>query len=390
MPVRRIALSTDYTYRNRVRLVRGGHKYFDLLEDMIDRAQETIHLQTYIYEEDKTGRRITEALKRAAGRGVKVFLLADAFASKNLGQAFEAEMKNSGIEFRMFEPVLRSRYFYVGRRLHQKIVVTDAFYSLVAGVNISDRYNDLPEQPAWLDWALFAEGEVSFELFKVCLELWHKSYSRAMHDVSVQDIRPVPPEWDCAVKVRRNDWVHRHNQITRSYIEMFNRAEENIIIMSSYFLPGRVFRKNIKKASARGVRISVMLAGKSDIGLAKNAERFIYRWLLRNKVEIYEYPSRVLHGKLSTYDHKWVTVGSYNVNNISAYASVELNLDVDNQDFASTVHDRLEKMIHEECIRVTDQSYITGYTFFQRAIQAVSYEVVRFIVFIFTFYVKQR
>jgi cardiolipin synthase A/B len=390
MPLRRIALSTDYTYRNKVRLVRGGHQYFDILENMIDRAEQSIHLQTYIYEDDKTGRRITEALKRAAQRGVKVFLLTDAFASKNLGQSFEEEMKIAGIQFRSFEPVMRSRYFYIGRRLHHKIVVTDAFYSLVAGVNISDRYNDLPDQPAWLDWAILAEGEVSYELFKVCLEIWHKSYSRAMQMVSDLKKHPLPDDWDCAVKVRRNDWVHHHNQISRSYIEMFNRAEERIIIMSSYFLPGRVFRRNIKKASARGVRISLMLAGKSDIALAKNAERFIYRWLLKNKIEIYEYPSKVLHGKISTYDNKWVTVGSYNVNNISAYASVELNLDVDNIEFARGVQLRLEEMIRDECIQVTGESYSTHNHFIQRMVQAISYEIVRLIVFLFTFYVRQR
>jgi cardiolipin synthase len=390
MPVRRIASSTDYTFRNRVRLVKGGFQYFDILENMINAASQSIHLQTYIYEEDQTGRRITDALKKAALRGVKVYLLADAFASKNLGKHFEKEMADAGIHFRLFEPLLKSHYFYLGRRLHHKIVVTDAFYSLVAGVNISDRYNDLPGQPAWLDWALYAEGEVSYELFKVCVEMWYKSYTMAMYEIREHKIPVIPEEWYCAVKVRRNDWVHRHNQITRSYIEMLNRAEKKIIIMSSYFLPGRVIRKNIRKAAARGVDISVMLAGKSDIALAKYAERYMYRWLFSRNIRVFEYPSKVLHGKISTYDDKWVTLGSYNVNNISAYASVELNLDVNNIEFANSVQATLEQIIRDECIQVTEASYATKNNIFQRMVQAIAFEVVRFIVYIFTFYVKQR
>jgi cardiolipin synthase A/B len=390
MPFRRIASTTDYTFRNRVRLIKGGFQYFDTLENMINTAKQSIHLQTYIYEEDLTGRRITDALKKAALRGVEVYLLVDAFASKNLGQEFENEMSGAGINFRRFEPLLKSHYFYFGRRLHHKIVVTDAFYSLVAGVNISDRYNDLPGQPAWLDWALFAEGEVSLELFRVCVEMWHKSHTRALYEIREQKIPEIPDEWDCAVKVRRNDWVHRRNQITRSYIEMLNRAEKKIIIMSSYFLPGRVIRRNIRKASARGVEISVMLAGKSDIALAKNAERYIYNWLFRRNIKVYEYPTKVLHGKISTYDAKWVTLGSYNVNNISAYASVELNLDVNNIEFATSVQAKLEQIIRDECIQVTMELYATKNNLFQRLWQAISYEMVRFIVYIFTFYVKQR
>jgi len=171
---------------------------------------------------------------------------------------------------------------------------------------------------------------------------------------------------------------------------MLNKAEENIIIMSSYFLPGRMIRRNIRRAAARGVNISVMLAGKSDISIAKNAERYIYRWLFKHKINVYEYPTRVLHGKLSTYDNKWVTLGSYNVNNISAYASVELNLDVDNAAFASDVRARLEKIIREECIHVTEESYAVKTNFFQRMAQVIAYESVRFMVFVFTFYFKQQ
>jgi cardiolipin synthase len=390
MAIRRIPSSTDYTHRNKVCLVRGGHEYFETLESMINSAKETIHLQTYIYDDDETGRKITEALKKAAQRGVKVYLLVDAFASKSLGKPFEQEMATAGIHFRRFEPLLKSHYFYFGRRLHHKIVVTDAFSSLVAGVNISDRYNDLPGHPAWLDWALHVEGEASHELFKVCIELWYKSFTRARHLIREQKFPVAPASWDCAVKVRRNDWVHRRNQITRSYIEMLNRAEKHIIIMSSYFLPGRLIRRNIRRAADRGVKVSVMLAGESDISLAKNAERYIYRWLFKHKINVYEYPTKVLHGKLSTYDDKWVTLGSYNVNNISAYASVELNLDVDNSEFATSVQSRLKRIIQQECIQVTEETYATRNNFFHRTMQIISYEIVRLMIYLFTFYVKQR
>jgi cardiolipin synthase len=84
----------------------------------------------------------------------------------------------------------------------------------------------------------------------------------------------------------------------------------------------------LRNAARRGVSVKVILAGKSDIMLSKNAERYLYDWLLRKKIGIYEFQPTVLHAKITVCDSEIVTIGSFNVNNISAYASLELNLDV--------------------------------------------------------------
>jgi cardiolipin synthase len=171
---------------------------------------------------------------------------------------------------------------------------------------------------------------------------------------------------------------------------MFNKANNEIIIMSSYFLPGRVFRKNLKMAVKRGVRIKLILAGASDVWVSKQAERYMYRWLFKNEIEIYEYPHNILHGKLAVYDGSWVTGGSYNVNNISAYASIELNLDINDAGFANNVSSTLQDIIDNECVRVTQDEYNVTYNVIERFLQYLSYETVRLIFFLFTFYFRQR
>ena len=93
-----------YTSHNKVHLVRGGLPYFELLEELIDKAQRSIHLQVYIYEEDDTGIRITQALIRAAQRGVVVHLLLDGYASGSLSAAFIRRIRDAGIHFRWFAP----------------------------------------------------------------------------------------------------------------------------------------------------------------------------------------------------------------------------------------------------------------------------------------------
>ncbi len=383
--------SSVYSSHNQVELIRGGREYFDRLEQLIDGAQQTIHLQTYIFIGDETGQRVAAALGRAAARGVAVYLLLDGYGSEQLTATWPRQLQEQGVRFRWFAPIMHTRHYYFGRRLHHKIFVADATYSLVGGVNISNRYNDMPGSPAWHDWALYCAGEASAELFMVCVNVWTRSsWSRNNRELVQENLPAFLPPTECLVRVRRNDWVRRHMQITRSYLEMFAKAEHNITIMSSYFLPGRSFRKAMQGAVRRGVQIRVIAAGKSDVITAKQAERYLYRWLLKNGIEVYEYQPHVLHGKLSTYDGKWVTIGSYNVNDISTFASIELNLDVMHPDFAGEVEEVLDNIIHQHCIRITREHYEAHNSFPKRVFQKACYQFIRIVFLLFTFYFRQR
>ena len=97
--------------------------------------------EIYIFEDDETGVAVADALMKAAKRGVQVYLLLDGYASQHLPDDFITELKTNGVQFRWFEPVFRGRYFYFGRRMHHKILVTDALHSLIGGVNISNRFH---------------------------------------------------------------------------------------------------------------------------------------------------------------------------------------------------------------------------------------------------------
>lgn len=382
--------SSTYSLHNKVKLINGGSEYFELLEGMIKLARFTIHLQVYIFDEDETGKRIAKALVTAATRGVKVYLLVDGYASKNLSKEFIDLLLNAGINFRRFEPIFKSKSFYFGRRLHHKVVVTDVYHCLVAGLNISDRYNDLPEAKAWLDWALYAEGDVAEALARVCVRRYK---ARIPIDLATLDSIALNLQQiknDCAVQVRINDWVARKREITNSYLEMFKTAKNDIIIMSPYFLPGELIRRRIKQAIRRGVRIRVIQAGISDIATSKYAERYLYQWLFKNKIEIYEYQKTVLHGKIAVCDGEWVTVGSYNLNNLSAYASIELNLNVSSTTFAEKTDQRLREIIEKDCVQITEAEYIKTTNFVEHLMQKAAYNLLRLMLFLFTFYFKQK
>lgn len=383
-------IKTAFTLHNKVELISGGRNYFSTLHQMIDNAKQFIQLQVYIFEEDDTGKEVASRLIKAAKRGVKIQVLLDGYASKGLSNGFKNSMRETGIQLRFFEPIFKGGNYYFGRRLHHKILVCDGIVSLVGGINISDRYNDTPEAPAWLDWAIKVEGESSYELFKLCNQCFTKKPEDWLALAKEDITNALDFNLHCPVRIRRNDWVMGRNEISASYMEMLKNARQEIIIMSSYFIPSPFFRNNIIKALKKGVKIKLILAGISDVGIAKYAERYLYRWALRHGIEIHEYNHNVLHGKIAVADGKTVTIGSYNINDISALASIELNLDVEETRFSRIVHQELMKIIESDCNRISPISIIRSYRLSERLLQWISYETVRLLFNLFTFYFTKK
>lgn len=378
-----------YSTKNKTTLIRGGQAYFSLMNRLIIEASQSIQLQVYILEADKTGSEVINNLMKAAKRGVTIQVLLDGYASGGLASAIISEMRAAGIKLRFFEPIFKGGNFYFGRRLHHKVLVCDGKYGLAGGINISDRYNDMPGIPAWLDFAVLIEGEAVFELHKLCNQL----YAKEKADIVELNRQQITNEgWNnlnCAVRVRRNDWVINKNQISATYMEFFRQASKEIVIMSSYFIPSNFFRHNLIQAAKRGVKIKLILAGISDIDIAKDAERYLYRWALHHGIELYEYPKNVLHGKVAICDGRIVSIGSYNINDLSALASIELNIDVNDQHFAQHVQQEFEKIIEQDCIPISNHTGIK-WNFINRLYHWFAYTIVRFLFRIFTFYFRKK
>lgn len=382
----------NYTKLNKVKLIKGGSDYFELLIKLIKDSKSLIHIQSYIFSNDYTGSLIAEELKIAAARNVSIYLIVDGIASQSLPNSFVKSLKDSGINFKTFEPLFNSKHFYIGRRMHQKVIAIDNKYALVGGINIANRYNDLPEEKAWLDFAAFVEGEIVDSITNYCLSIWRGlPYKDNMVEVPDKSIfNNINLSERCDVRIRRNDWIWHKNEISNSYIEMLHHTKNKVTILCSYFIPGKVMRRLLSAASKRGVKIKVIITGRSDVSVAKYAERWLYDWLLRNNIELYEYQTNVLHGKIAVCDDEWVTIGSYNINNISAYASVEFNLDIRNDIFAKHVNETTEEIIKNNCINVTTVYHKKTKNIFKQFSRYLSYQFIRLTFKLFTFYFRRK
>ena len=380
------------TNSNTAKLIKGGKMYFDVLKEIIQKSKSSIFLQTYILKDDETGKLIAEELIQAAKRNVKVFILLDGFASGNLQDSFINNLKSAGIELLFFKPVFKNNHIYYSRRLHHKVVVVDGRFSLIGGLNIANRYNEINNHKAWLDFAVLLEGEASLQVENYCKQVRLKTTKKEVKTNSeiINLYNVVSLDNQSNVKIRRNDWLMHLNEISSNYIEMLRNAHHEVLILCSYFIPGKVLRRSMANASRRGVKITVITAGQSDVPFTKQAERWLYDWLLRNNIKIYEYQNNVLHGKLAVSDQTTVTIGSYNINNLSTYVCLELNAEIKNKLFAQNVQNTLLGIIEKECIEINSISHHHQKNWLNQFFRWCSYQLLRFVLLMFTVNLKRE
>jgi cardiolipin synthase len=364
--------SKAYINGNDVKLVKSGNDYFNTLEFIINQAKETIHFQTYIFEEDTTGRHVAAQLLKAAKRGVKVYLLVDAFASGKLSLKFTEELKDYGIEIRRFSP-LHFWKLETGRRLHHKIIVVDQKYALIGGINIADKYKGVNEIE-WLDYAVLLEGKIVWDAYLICYQFWNKKLYKPRIKKPENLISHLS---DIKVLLVQHDFFRRKLNISKSYQHAFKNAEKEIILISSYFLPGRKMLNTILNTAKRGVNIKLILGQQSDVPIAQKATLYLYRQLLSQGIEIYEYTTSIVHAKVMTVDEKWSTIGSYNLNFISEYNSIELNVNIADHLFAKTLKHEMLELINNQCIHIKIEDFISKQTIVNKIRNQLNYIIVR-------------
>lgn len=371
-----------YTKGNQVTLLRNGEEYFPALEAAINDASNEIHLHTYIYEADAVGRRIGDALMRAATRGVMVCLLLDGFGSKDLPKAFVKELQAAGVNVMFYRPKISPWTFKRNRlrRLHCKIAVIDGLIAFVGGINIIDDFNVPGDKSApRIDYTVRVEGRLLKPISNRVRRLWRRI--ALIHLLEWRGDNPVPRlhlphfvEGVSAVFLIRDNVLHRRD-IEHAYLAAIARSKSEIIIANAYFLPGRQFRYALVAAAKRGVRVTLLLQGRMEY-LLMFATHSFYSMFLSHGIEIYEYHKSFLHSKVAVIDSKWATVGSSNIDPFSLLLAREANIVVQDEAFATELRLDLERKIQEGASQIKLESWQRGHIL-KRVVSWVMYGVMR-------------
>jgi cardiolipin synthase len=335
---------------NRISLLQTGDEYFPALAAAIDAAQLEIHLETYIFADDETGRRIAAALARAAQRGVATHLLIDGFGAKDINPQLIDEMRSAGVRLLKYRPDISPWTLKRGRlrRLHRKIAVIDARLAFVGGINVIDDMDTPGQTPPRFDYAVRVEGPLLAEIHQAVAYLWGlvswtQLRKRRRAGAPVKVCAEACGGQRAAFVIRDN--LRHRADIERAYLEAIAGARSEVVVACAYFFPGRAFRRALLDAAARGVRVILLLQGRVEYLLLHYASRALYRQFLDGGVEIFEYHRSFLHAKVAVIDCCWSTVGSSNIDPMSLLHAREANVLVDDAGFAAELRASLEGAI---------------------------------------------
>jgi cardiolipin synthase len=367
-------------------LVHSGEDYFSRLEQIILEAQTEIHIQTYIFDYDTIGKKIIDALKIATSRNIKINILIDGFGSFSFPEEIIKDLNKIGINIRFFSPFFSANSLYIGRRLHHKIVVADSKTVLIGGINIADKYRGTATALPWLDYAVELNDPKIAELLQIlCRDIYFRN--RIIRRKEIKSVTGTVEE--STIRILQNDWLKRKNEIYNAYLKNFGNAKKEIVIVGSYFLPGKKLINTLKKASRNGVKIKLILSGISDVPMARRASCHLYSKLLSYNIELYEWKKSILHGKVAVIDNNWTTIGSFNLNNLSSFASIEMNVGINSQEFAKEYLVHLHEIM-EQCERITPETLKTRHNLTSKLTNWLSYWTTRTIEIIVTYLPHKR
>ncbi|MDP3540169.1 MAG: cardiolipin synthase ClsB [Azonexus sp.] len=343
-------MAAEFLPGNRLTLLNSGAQYFPALLTALESATLEIYLESYIFADDEIGHEVTGALCRAAARGVVVNITVDGFGGRNFVTDFLPRLTAAGVRAMLYRPEIGRFHLrrHRLRRLHRKLVVIDARIAFVGGINIVDDNNAPADMCPRYDYAVRIEGPVLRQVHHAVRRMWEivswVNFKRRFRlSPATNPCCNGVGDQTAAFLIRDN--IRHRNDILHGYIEAINAAQEEILIANAYFLPGVRFGLALQAAAKRGIKITILLQGKTDHPMLRFATQALYAVAMEHGIRIFEYEKSFMHAKVAVIDGQWATVGSSNIDPFSLLLAKEANLMVRDAVFAgelrASIHDAM-------------------------------------------------
>jgi cardiolipin synthase A/B len=352
-----------YTAGNSVTLLRNGAEYFPVLLEAVALAEREIWLETYIFADDDTGRRVADALIGASRRGVDVRVLVDGWGARHyLTPTLAQRLIDGGVDLLKYRPEVMPWHFrsHRLRRLHRKLCHVDGRVAFVGGINVIDDMNTPGHTPPRVDFAVCVRGPLVVPIAQTMQRVWAIVEVTQLRHSDVPFFPDEEPAENAGTQVAKftiRDNLRHRRDIERAYLAALRTSRREIIIATAYFFPGVRFRRALLSAAARGVKVTLLLQARVEFRLLHHASRALYGQLLAAGVAIQEYHRSFLHAKVAVVDGQWATVGSSNIDPYSFLMAREANVFVRDPVFASGLRAELAKMIEEGSRPVPPQDW---------------------------------
>ena len=331
-------------------------------------AQSSVVMETFIFRDSEIGVRFRDALTAAARRRVQVRLLVDPIGSFSLPRDYFDSLVSAGGAMRWFNELRLPSFSF---RDHRKVLVVDGVVAFVGGCNIAPEYCGDGITAGWRDGGVGVRGPVAAVMASEFDRQWERAVAHRWKFPAGGLSRRVRVEGRTEVEAMFIKPGLGPNPLRRA-LRRDLRSAKDVAITSAYFLPSHRFRKHLAQAAARGARVRLLLAGKSDVPLMQLASRSLYRRLVNQGIEIWEYQPQVLHAKLIVMDDL-VFVGSSNLDPRSLRINFEIMLRIQDATLAATARQQFEADLAQRAIPITREALQHDRSWWQRLKQRFAY-----------------
>ena len=288
---------------NEVSIFTDGYEFVSTLLYNIGQAQDHIHLDTYIIEDDPLGNLVADALIDKARQGVEVRLLYDDVGCWRVKDRFFNRMKAAGIQVYAFMPVRFPAFTgKVNYRNHRKLCVIDGKVGFIGGMNIALRYVKGTARQTWRDTHLCIRGGAVYAIQRAFLVDWY-FVSRTL----VTDRRYYPPVDktignNCLTQIVTSSPVSPWPDIMQGYVRVLLQAHRYVYMESPYFLPTEPVLFAMRTAALSGVDVRLIVPRHGDAKLVEWASRSYLMEVIEAGVKVYLYEPGFNHSKILVSD----------------------------------------------------------------------------------------
>lgn len=343
--------SAPFTLNNKTRVFNNGPATFRSFFSAIEKARHHIHLEFYIFRDDKIGTRLKELLLEKARQGVKVRIIYDGYGSFKLGKDFLDQLKANNIQTACFSPVIFPLFNNrINYRNHRKILVVDGKVGFVGGINIGDEYLGKSRDFAnWRDTHLSIQGDAVKFLQYIFIQDW---YFITKEKITGDIYYPKCSEkmGQELIQIAASGPDSPWEPIMQMYFSMIATGEKSIYLTTPYFIPNESIFMAIKNAALSGLDVRIIIPGKPDSRFVLWASMSYLKELLEAGVRVYQYQKGFIHSKTLVVDGLVSSIGTANMDLRSFKLNFEVNAFIYNhqvaqilqQDFFTDLKDSIE------------------------------------------------
>ena len=329
-------VSTELLPGNTIIPLENGEEAYPAMLAAIENGVSSVHLCTYIFDGDTTGRRFVAALKGAAERGVEVRVIVDSLGEKYSSPTARKLLKGSAVQFRSFLPLRPGGYLNL--RNHRKILVVDGMLAFTGGMNIGDRHLVSGPAPLVKDLHFQVAGPAVADLQRTFLEDWR--FAKGEQLTGSHYFPEVPQGGSALVRAVSDGPDKEFRKLHWIILGALSCARKRVAIVTPYFIPDRPLIAALVTAALRGVSITLVLPGLNNLPFVQWASRS-YLWELQQQgVRIFSQPPPFVHTKFMVVDGSWSLIGSANLDPRSLRLNFELDLEVYDLQFARLLEGR--------------------------------------------------